>query len=81
MKQQPILAITLSLNVVILCLHACWNFGFWPKALTDSSYMPWFKFVFTWNPVLLWISILLNARNTFRRLSVSKEERVTTWMR
>jgi hypothetical protein len=43
--------------------------------------MPWFKFVFTWNPVLLWISILLNARNTFRRLSVSKEERVTTWMR
>jgi hypothetical protein len=81
MKQQPILAITLSLNVVILCLHGCLTFGFWPKALTDSSYMPWFKFVFTWSPVLFWISILLNARNNFRHLSVSKEERAQTWMR
>jgi hypothetical protein len=43
--------------------------------------MPWFKFVFTWSPVLFWISILLNARNNFRHLSVSKEERAQTWMR
>jgi hypothetical protein len=81
MKKQPVAAIILGLCATILCLHVCWSFGFWPRAITDSSYMPWFKFVFTWNPVLLWISILLNARKTFRNLSVSKEERAKTWMR